>query len=106
MHLQEYETKVELCGKDYAALISFEWDENYALIDAVEISHSVNVAYNDRGEYAPHVEKTIIDITKMLDGFQIASFSDEICADALYRQQEAKAEAWIMRQENRFFEAA
>lgn len=56
MHSQEYETKIELCGKDYAALISFEWDENYALIDAVEISHSVNVAYNDRGEYAPHVE--------------------------------------------------
>lgn len=106
MHLQEYETKVELCGKDYAALISFEWNETYPLIDSVEISHSVKVAYNGKGEYAPHVEKTIINITKMLDGSQIAVLSDEICADALYRQQEAKAEAWIMRQENRFFEAA
>ena len=106
MHLQEYETKIELCGKEYAALISFEWDETYPLIDAVEISHSVKQSYNEKGEYVPHVDKTIIDITKMLDGYQIAALSDEICADALYRQQEAKAEAWIMRQENRFFEAA
>ena len=106
MHPQEYETKIELCGKDYAELISFEWDATYQIVYGVELSHSVNADYNDKGEYSLHVEKTIIDITRMLCGSQIATLSDVIFADAHHQQQEANAEAWIMRQDKRFFEAA
>lgn len=104
--MQEYQTKINLYGNDYPAVIAFEWDDTHPLIYSVEICKSTQYNYNNAGEYAPHVEITNFNIMVFLDSTQIAALADEIRADAVYQQEEARIDAWIMRQEDRFSKAA
>lgn len=102
--MQEYKTMINLCGSDYPASIIFEFDDSYPLIYSIQISKDIKYNYNNAGEYAPHVETNNLSIMLFLDTAQIAALADEIKADAAYQREEARIDAWIVRQENQFFE--
>lgn len=102
--MNEFETKIELCGAEYTALISFEWDDTYPIIDKVKIILKTKHHYNDQGEYAPYLKHIDRDITEFLDAYQLAAFADDICADALCKKREAEAEAKILTREYRELE--
>ena len=82
----EHQTKIEVCGNDYPAVISYEWDESVPIIDRVQIHHAISCDYNDSGEFQPHVETIIVDITRLLDRSQLKALADEI----LYRATEMR----------------
>ena len=62
----EYETTIELCGEEYAAIVLYEADDR-PLINHVTLQRKVKVKanYNAAGEYAPHVVCLNMEITKM-----------------------------------------
>lgn len=98
MFLNEFETEIELAGANYIALVSYEWDEQRPLIDKIEMSRTIKHDYNAMGEYAPYVERIVLDITGFLDDSQICAFMDQIQQDAVERAAESRAEAELERQ--------
>lgn len=67
------------------------------MIDSVEISRTIKVHWNEKGEYAPHIEHFALDITPLLDDAQRCALADEIKIDRL-EAEEAKADAQRERQ--------
>lgn len=79
--LNEFETKIELAGEGYNALVSYEWDDQRPIIYSVEITRVIHHDYNKRGEYAPEVERIVLDITRFLDDYQVGGLMEEISED-------------------------
>lgn len=78
--LSEFETKIEMAGHDYDALVRYELDpsDGYPLIDAVEIGRPVE-RYEEGGGLV--IERMSLDITRLLHEDQISALEDEIdCA--------------------------
>ncbi|MBK8752379.1 MAG: hypothetical protein IPL99_12350 [Candidatus Competibacteraceae bacterium] len=93
--LNEYETRIELCGAEYATIVQYEADD-CPLIDHVTLQHKVKCYYNAAGEYAPHVVCVNMEITKLLDDDQLCAIADEIIANDLYRAKEARTEQRLL----------
>lgn len=101
--MREHETKIELMGREYAALVRYELDpsDGHPLIDAVEIGRMI-----DSWDYEsdlPCKEHLSIDITRLLHEDQISALEDEI--DCVLKADAAAAEAdrRAMEREERFF---
>lgn len=103
--MSEYETEIELMGRDYAALARYERDpsDGWPLIDAVEIGRAVERYEEGKGMA---VERMSLDITRLLYDDQISALEDEI--DAAIRADAAaeRAAKRAMEREERWMSAA
>lgn len=79
--LSEYETKIEMAGRHYDAMVRYELDpsDGYPLIDAVEIGRVIESWDYERD--VPINERMSMDITRLLHEDQISALEEEIdCA--------------------------
>ena len=98
--LREYETNVEMMGREYAAMVRYETDpsDGYPLIDSVEIGRAVE-RYEERKGLV--VERMSLDITRLLHDDQISALKEEIDTELLASAAAAKAERLAMEREDR-----
>lgn len=96
--MNEFETELELVGAMRCALVRFEWDEGNPLIDAVEITRSERVDYDEQGNFNPHIEHYHVDITRILEQWQFQALTEEIIENDREQQDAARIERWELDQ--------
>lgn len=92
MKTREFETKIEVAGVALDALIRYECDpeDGWPLIEAVEVGKTLTILYDQDGRFLspPRKEHFNLDITKLLDEYQMHAFASEI-HDALNADRNA-----------------
>lgn len=98
MLMLEYETKIEMMGREYAAMVQYERDpeDGHPIIEMVEISRYEEGKGTVKG-------RASLDITHMLEEDQLSTLENEI-KDALRDAAEsAKTERMIDENERQPF---
>lgn len=78
--MREFETRIEMAGREYPALISYEPDpgDGWPIIEAVEMGRVIERYEEGKGLVKDRIS---LDITSMLDEGQISALEEEIdCA--------------------------
>lgn len=90
--MKKFETKIEIAGAEVDALIRYECDpeDGWPLIRAVEVWRTIPRLYEKTGRFLeqPIKERISLDITRLLDEYQLHAFSSEI-HDALNQDRNA-----------------
>lgn len=73
----DYDTKIDLCGDEYNAVITIDNDGG---IERVVIERSYYCAYDADGSYRPHNEVVRVDMTGLLTSKQLDIIADECLA--------------------------
>ena len=87
----DHETKIELMGKDYPALVEYEFDEGQGADSILILSVTLRRCVKQRGDldYDHHGDAYLVrtpifislDITQFLNGKQIKALAEEVYAD-------------------------
>ncbi|MER2529848.1 MAG: hypothetical protein ABTR07_18150 [Candidatus Competibacter denitrificans] len=85
--MYEFETTIELAGAYLPALITYELDpsDGHPLIEKVEAARLEIKQYGRDGQYQPHVQRHVADVTALLEEWQLTVFEGQI-ADYLDAQ--------------------
>lgn len=78
--MYEFETSIELAGSYLPALITYELDpsDGHPLIEKVEAARLEIKQYGRDGQYQPHVQRHIADVTALLEEWQLTVYEGQI----------------------------
>lgn len=85
--MYEFETSIELAGADLPALITYELDpaDGHPLIERVDVVRVEIRQYDSSGQYKPHIQRHIADVTALLEEWQLTVYEGQI-VDSLNTQ--------------------
>ncbi|MER2514397.1 MAG: hypothetical protein ABTQ25_18615 [Nitrosomonas ureae] len=78
--MHEFETTLELAGAGLPVLITYELDpsDGRPLIEKVEVARVEMKQYGSDGQYRPHVQRHSVDVTALLEEWQLTVFEGQI----------------------------
>lgn len=78
--MYEFETSIELAGSYLPALITYELDpsDGHPLIEKVEAARLEIKQYDSSGQYQPHIQRHIADVTALLEEWQLTVYEGQI----------------------------
>lgn len=78
--MYEFETTIELAGAYLPALITYELDpsDGHPLIEKVEAARLEVKQYGRDGQYQPHVQRHVADVTALLEEWQLTVYEGQI----------------------------
>lgn len=97
---REHETKIEIMGREYDALVRYELDpsDGHPLIDAVEIGRVIARYEEGKGMVK---DRMSLDVTRLLYEDQISALEEEIDCALEADAAAAKADRRAMDREDR-----
>lgn len=102
--MNEYETTTEFFGEERPVLVTYgyaKWDE-WEYIEKVEVELIVKNDWTPTGEFKPHVERRVLDVTPILSAEQAWELVKEIRADRTAKAGEDYDDGRMMDAEERW----